>query len=126
MFAATGSTITAAISSAMRIEKAFDRGEIVVRRVERQRGERLRHAGRRGDAKRGEARARLGKKAVAVAVIAALEFDDQVAAGGRARQAHRAHGRFGARADEAHALAATAAPCGCVVASSTSSSVVMP
>ena len=35
-------------------------------------------------------------------MIAAFEFDDGVAAGKAARQADRAHGRFGARADEAH------------------------
>ena len=45
------------------------------------------------------ARAGLDQQRVGVAVIAALELDDQlVAAGGAARQAQRAHRRFGARA----------------------------
>ena len=89
----------------MRLENAFDGGEIVVRRVERERGDGLRHARGGRDAEGGQPRARFGKKAVAVAVIAALELYDQVAPGGRARQAHGAHGRLGSRADEAHALA---------------------
>ena len=39
-----------------------------------------------------------------MAVIAALELDDPIAAGRGPRDAHRAHRRFGARADEADAL----------------------
>jgi hypothetical protein len=35
-----------------------------------------------------------------VAVVAAFKFDDLAAPGGATRQAQRAHGRFGARADE--------------------------
>ena len=38
-------------------------------------------------------------------MIAPLEFDDQVAAGGGARQAHGAHGRLGARTDKTHFFA---------------------
>ena len=38
-------------------------------------------------------------------MIATLEFDDQVAARGGARQAHGAHGRLGARTDKTHFFA---------------------
>ena len=53
-------------------------------------------------AERHRARARLHQERVGVTVIAALELDDLVALGRRARDADRAHRRFGARADEAH------------------------
>ena len=39
-----------------------------------------------------------------MAVIAALEFDDFVTPGRRARYAHHTHGGLGAGADESHAL----------------------
>src|SRR5690606_16730785 len=42
------------------------------------------------------------QQAVGVAVVAALELDDLVAAGVAACQANRTHGRFGAGADHAH------------------------
>ncbi len=37
-----------------------------------------------------------------MAVVAAFEFDDFIAAGGASRQANGAHGRFGAGADQTH------------------------
>ena len=39
-------------------------------------------------------------------VVAAVEFHDPIAPGAAARQAHRAHGRLGARGHQAHLLAA--------------------
>ncbi len=90
---------------AMRFEQFFNRSSIVVGSVERQLGERLRHAGARSDSQRGEARARLREKAVGVAVVAAFEFYDEVAAGGGAREPHGAHGGFGARTDETNLFA---------------------
>ena len=89
----------------MQIKKFFHRRRVVVGSIQRQFGERLRHAGTRRDSERRQARARFGKKTIRVAVIAAVEFDDQVAARGGARQAHGAHGRLGARADKSHFFA---------------------
>ena len=51
-----------------------------------------------------QARAGLDQQRVGMAVVAALELDDLVAAGGAARQPQRAHRRLGARADQAHLL----------------------
>ena len=59
----------------------------------------LGHARARGDPLRGEAGAGLGEQPVDVAVVGAGELHDLVAAGGRARQAQRAHRRLGAGVD---------------------------
>ena len=62
----------------------------------------------RGDALRirdpegGHARAGLDEQGIDVAVIAAFELDDEVAAGEAAGQADRGHGGFGAGVDQAH------------------------
>ena len=56
------------------------------------------------DPLRREARAALGQQAVDVAVVGAGELQHLVAAGGRARQAHRAHRGLGARVDQPHHL----------------------
>ena len=58
----------------------------------------VRHAGRVGDAEGGDAGAGLHQKAIGVAVVAAFELDDEIAAGGGAGDADGAHG--GLRADE--------------------------
>ena len=50
------------------------------------------------------ARPRTDQHRIRVAVVAALEFDELVAPGRTARQAHRAHDRLGARVDHAHHL----------------------
>ena len=73
MFAATGSTMTAAILSGV-LESSFDRSQIVVRRIQRQRRQRLRNSWALGDAQRGQAGAGLRKKTVGVTVITAFEF----------------------------------------------------
>ena len=88
----------------MLLEKLFNGGQIVVRRVQRELGQRRRNARARGNAQRRKPRARLDEKAIGMAVIAAFEFQDQVALGKSARDANRGHRRFGAGADEANAL----------------------
>ena len=100
----TGSTMMQAISLGARRERSLHRGEIVVGQRE---GE-LRGLGgnacRAGDAERGDAGAGLDQQRVGVAVIAALELDDEVAAGEAAGQADGGHAGLGAGADEAHLL----------------------
>ena len=102
MLPTTGSTITAAISVAALGERRLDRGD----RVERQRdggfGESLRDAGGVGDPQRRHAGAGLHQQRIDVAVIAAFELDGEIAAGEAARQAQRAHGRFGAGVHQPH------------------------
>ncbi|MNS62408.1 hypothetical protein D3C72_954670 [compost metagenome] len=61
-----------------------------------------RHAGRGRVAEGGQARAGLHQQRVGMAVVAAFELDDGLAAGGAARQVQRAHRGFGARTHEAH------------------------
>ena len=61
-----------------------------------------RHARAGGVAKGGQARAGFDQERVRVAVVAALKLDELAAPGGATRQADGAHGRFGARADQAH------------------------
>ncbi len=85
-------------------ESGFDGGEIVVRQRESEVGDLFGHAGRAGNAEGGDARAGFDQKAVGVAVIAALEFDDDFAAGGGAGQADGGHGGLSAGADEAQFL----------------------
>ena len=88
----------------MRGEGGFDRGEVVVGQGEREAGNLLRHAGRAGNSKGRYARAGLDQQPVGVAVVAALEFDDDLAAGGGAGQADGAHRGLGAGADKAQLL----------------------
>jgi len=61
-----------------------------------------RHSGRARVAEGERPRAGLDQQAVSVAVVAALELYDQVAAGEAARQPDRAHGRLGAGGNQAH------------------------
>ena len=88
----------------VRVERGRDGGGVVERREHRLRGERRRHARRVGQPERGDARAGGGQQPVGVAVVAALELHDQVAAGRPARQPQRAHHGLGARVHEAHHL----------------------
>ncbi|CFO07559.1 Uncharacterised protein [Bordetella pertussis] len=85
-------------------ERGVDHGQVVEFQGQGVRDEFRRHAGRAGVAESQQARAGLDQQAVGVAVVAALELDDLVAAGGAARQADGRHGGFGARADQAHLL----------------------
>ena len=80
----------------------FDGVEIVVGQRQRQVRNLFGNAGRAGDAEGRHAGAGFDEKSVGVAVIAALEFDDEFAAGGGAGQADGRHGGLGAGADEAH------------------------
>ncbi len=65
----------------------FDGVQIVEGQGEGEAGNLLRHAGRAGNAEGGDAGAGLDQQAVGVAVVAALELDDDLAAGGGAGQA---------------------------------------
>ena len=105
MLPATGSTMTAAISRRARANSRLDRGEVVERRDERV-GARRRRARRRESGMPSVATPEpaCDQQAVGVAVIAAVELDDHVAAGEAAREAQRAHRRLGARLDQAHHL----------------------
>ncbi len=83
-------------------EGGFDGGEIVVGQSEGEVRDLVGHACRAGNAKGGDAGAGFDQQAVGVAVIAALEFDDEFAAGGGAGQADGRHRGLSAGADEAH------------------------
>ena len=90
MLPATGSTMTAAMSLGVCFERGADGGQVVVRDRQRLRGGGRGHAGRVGLAERQRPRAGLDQQAVGVAVVAAVELEDHVAAGmGRARGAAR-------------------------------------
>ena len=104
MFPATGSTMIAREPLAVALDRRRDRLDVVERADQRVRGGAGRHAGRRGDAERREARAGGGEQRVGVTVVAARELEDPVAAGGAAGEADRAHRRLGPRGDEAHLL----------------------
>ena len=85
-------------------EHLGDRRDVVVRdhdRVPRGRGG---DPGRAGHGQRGQPGPRLDEQAVAVAVVATRELDDEVAAGRSAREPDRAHHRLGAGRDEAQPL----------------------
>ena len=109
-----------------RLAQPLDRRQVVVRGEQRVGGRRARDAGARRHAERRQARAGLHEKLIGVPVIAALELDDLLAPRVRPRHAHRAHRRFGAGADEAHASRSTASSIRTSSPSSTSSSVGAP
>mmetsp|Transcript_27728 Transcript_27728/g.85715 ORF Transcript_27728/g.85715 Transcript_27728/m.85715 type:complete len:405 (-) Transcript_27728:166-1380(-) len=88
----------------VRLEELLDGGEVVVLRDERARRRAGRHARRVGQTERRDARARLDEEAVRVAVVAALELDDLLAARVRADEAEHAHARLRARVREADHL----------------------
>ena len=80
----------------------FECVEVVVGQREGEADELFRHAGGVGQVEGGQAGASLGQQAVVVAVVAALELDDGLPAGGAARQANGRHGGLGAGADQAN------------------------
>jgi len=88
----------------MRVEGGFDRGQVVVGQGQGEAGNLLRHAGRAGNAKGSHARAGFDQQSISVTVVAALEFNDDLAAGGGASQPDGAHRGLGAGADEAQLL----------------------
>jgi hypothetical protein len=71
---------------------------------ERQLTDRLRYARGAGQAEGCESRAGLGEEAVAVAVVATLELEDQIAAGEGTGEPDGGHGCLGAAIDEADYL----------------------
>ena len=104
MLPATGSTITQAISSPRSANSASSAATSLnsTRMVSavRPRGD-ARAVGQR---QREHPAARSGEEGVGVAVVAADELDDLLAAGEAARDARGAHRRLGARVDHAHHL----------------------
>ncbi len=90
MLPATGSTMTAAISLAVALEQRLDAGDVVEAGDQRLLRVGRGHARAVGQAERRDAGAGLDEQAVGVAVVAALELDDLVAAGEGAGQAQRA------------------------------------
>ena len=78
--------------------------DVVERRGERQRGERRGHTGRIGKSERRDPRAGTHEEAVGVAMIAAVELDQEIATRLRTCDAQRAHRRLGAAGDEAQHL----------------------
>ena len=81
-------------------EQSLHRGQIVIRRRQRQRRQFRRHARGAGHAKRERARTRVHQQAVGVTVVTTRELDQQLATGGGTRQTNRAHGRLGAGIDQ--------------------------
>ncbi len=104
MLPATGSTMSAAISSPRCLEQLGQRGDVVVLDEQRVGGRAPGDAGAVGQREREHAAAGRGQEAVGVAVVAADELDDLLAAGEPAGDAHGAHRRLGARVDHAHEL----------------------
>ena len=88
----------------VRREPRFERGHVVVRKDGGEGGDRVRHAGRIAQPEGGDAAAGLHQQSVAVAVVAAVELHDDVAAGGGAREANGGHRRLGAGVHEADAF----------------------
>jgi len=82
-------------------EGGFDCVEVVVGQGEGEAGDFFGDSGGTGDAEGGDAGAGFDEEAVGVAVVAALEFDDDFAVGGGAGEADGGHGGLGAGADEA-------------------------
>ena len=97
-----------AISVAALGERGLDGLAVVVGQHQGRRRGAGGHAGRAGDgpldAVGGQPGARLGEQGVDVAVVAAGELHDEVAAGEAAGQPDRGHGGLGARGDQAHLL----------------------
>ena len=81
MFAATGSTITAAISGPLRANAVVERGVVVVRHDDGVGDGALGDAGRAREPERGDAAARGDEQRVDVAVVAAGELHDLRPAG---------------------------------------------
>jgi hypothetical protein len=95
MLPATASTMTAAIRGPMLGKSGFESGAVVVVEDQGVAGEIGRNASRTRIAESQHPRAGLHQQTVRMAVIAAFELDQQIAPGEAARQADRAHRRFG-------------------------------
>ena len=83
-------------------ERGLDGGAVVVRQHDGVGGDVRGDARRLGEPQRDDAGAGLGEQRVDVAVVAAGELDDHVAAGEAAGQTERRHRRLGAGRDEPH------------------------
>ena len=101
MFAATGSTMTAAIVSPCSAKTFPSASTSLKRHRERVARRTLGHARRAGDPERRHAAPRtLREQRVRVPVVAALELHDEIAPGETSCQTDRAHRRFGPARDE--------------------------
>ena len=96
--------ITAAILSPFGVEQPRRGGRVVERQHASQVGEGFGHALRRRVSERCKTRAGGDEQIVNVAVVAARELDDEIAARRAAREPHRAHDGFGAGRHEPHLL----------------------
>ena len=83
----------------MPVEFGFQGTRVIERKHGRQSRKILRHSRTVGQTQRCDAGSCLHQKAIAVAVITAIEFDDPFPAGESARQPDGAHCRFGSRVD---------------------------
>ncbi len=85
-------------------ERGFDRTEVVIGERERVHRGLRRHSGRTGDAEGSHAGAGFDEQRVRVAVVAALELDDERSPGESAREADGGHASLGPGADEPELL----------------------
>ncbi len=85
-------------------ESLLDRHEVVVGHGEGEASQSLGHAGRVGDAERGGAGTGGDQESIAMAVVAAFEFEDQRPSGRSAGEANRRHRRLRAGVDHSHPL----------------------
>ena len=85
-------------------ECGFNGGQIVVWKRQREPSNLLRHASRTGNPKCRYARTGLHQQPIGMAVVAALEFDDDLATGSGSRKAYRGHRGLSAGADKAQLL----------------------
>ncbi len=81
---------------------SFDRLQIVIRHVQRQRCQCRRHSRAFGNPQRRQAGSGLRQEAVRMSVVTTLKFDDEIAFRHAARQPHRAHRGFRAARDKAN------------------------
>ncbi len=88
----------------MSVQKRSHRGQVVVSGDECLRGHGRCDPGAARDRQRGDAGAGLNEQRVGVSVIAAVEFDDEVAPGGGPGHPQGAHGRLRAAVDEPQAF----------------------
>ena len=100
MLPAIGSTMTHAISFPRLSNSDLSECFVVEWKHGSQFGQALRHTWTVRQTKRRNAGAGLHEQTVAMAVVAAVEFDDAFAAREASRQADRAHRGFGSRIDQ--------------------------
>ena len=103
-FPTTGSRITAAIASGMRVKRRLHSRRIVIGQRVRQRGNLLRHSRRPRNAKCRHTRSCFHQQPIRMPVIAAFKLDNDLASRRRTSQPYRRHRRLGPRTHKAHLL----------------------